>query len=141
MESITTEGADQQRAAVFYRAKQQLDGGRFVAMAVDVVRGAWIEATCLGRPLRLARGAFALSALTGAPIVPLVSRWSRRGPHVVAGEPLRPMHRAGHATDSRASEQALARATAAWLERYLLGAPAELSLGLLLGLLCPPDPG
>jgi hypothetical protein len=141
VESVTTEGDEQQRAAVFYRAKRQLDDGGFVAMAVDVVRGAWIETACLGRPLRLARGAFALSALTAAPIVPLVSRWSRRGAHVVAGEPLRPVHRAGTAIDSRASEQALAVAAAAWLEQYLLGAPAELSLGLLLGLLRPPDPG
>lgn len=141
VESITTEGAEQQRAAVFHRAMRQLDGGGFVAMAVDVVRGAWIEATCLRRPLRLARGAFALSVLSGAPIVPLVSRWSRRGTHVVAGEPLLPVHSAGHAIDSRASEQALAVAATAWLERYLLGAPAELSLGLLLGLLGSRDPG
>lgn len=141
VESITTEGAEQQRAAVFHRAMRQLDGGGFVAMAVDVVRGAWIEVACLRRPLRLARGAFALSALTGAPIVPLVSRWSRHGAHVVAGEPLRPVNDAGHTADPEVSEQALAGAAAAWLQKYLLGAPAELSLGLLLGLLCPPDPG
>jgi hypothetical protein len=141
VESITTEGDEQQRAAVFYRAKLQLDHGGFVAMAVDVVRGAWIEAACLGRPLRLARGAFALSALTGAPVVPLVSRWSRRGADVVAGEPLRPVHGAGHGVGPQATEKALAGAAAAWLEQYLLGAPAELSLGLLLGLLRPRDPG
>ena len=141
VESITTEGAEQQRAAVFHRAMGQLEDGGFVAMAVDVVRGAWIEAACLGRPLRLARGAFALSAMTGVPIVPLVSRWSRRGADVVAGEPLRPVHHPGRATDSGASELALACAAAAWLEHYLLASPAELSLGLLLGLLVPRDPG
>lgn len=141
VESITTEGAEQQRAAVFYRAKRQLDNSGFVAMAVDVVRGAWTEAACLGRPLRLARGAFALSALTGAPIVPLVSRWTRRGAHVVVGAPLRPAHDTGHTADPEVFEQALAGAAAAWLERSLLGAPAELSLGLLLGLLVPRDPG
>lgn len=141
VEMITTEGGEQQRAAVFHRAKLQLEGGGFVVMAVDVVRGACVEVTCLGRSLRLARGAFALSVLSGAPIVPLVSRWSRRGIHVVADEPLRPMQGAIHAAGPTGSEQALADAAAAWLEHYLLDAPSELSLSLLRGLLCPFDPG
>ena len=135
VEMLTTEGGEQQRAAVFHRAILQLERGGFVVMAVDVVPGAWVDVTCLGRPLRLARGPFALSRLSGAPIVPLVSRWSRRGVHVIAADPLQGAQCGGHAGDGTDSEQALADAAAVWLERYLLDAPSELGLGLLRSLL------
>lgn len=36
-------------------------------------------AACLGRMVRLARGPFALSRLTGVPLVPVVARWNDEG--------------------------------------------------------------
>lgn len=109
------------RAAAFYRALRHLQRGGFVAIALDIIPAAEIEVRCLGRPFTLARGAFALSRMTGAPIIPLAGRWTRDGVDVIAGEPL----------PRSESEQELADAAAAWLERYLLDAPAELTLGLL----------
>ncbi|HWW59819.1 MAG TPA: hypothetical protein VN181_00500, partial [Thermoanaerobaculia bacterium] len=124
-EIATTQGTEQQRAAAFHRALRHLQRGGFVAIALDIVPASQIDVRCFGRPFTLARGAFALSRITGAPVIPLAGRWTRDCVDVVAGDPLPRSH----------SEQELADAAAAWLERYLLDAPAELTLGLLRRLL------
>ncbi|MBK5260361.1 MAG: hypothetical protein JJE51_12260 [Thermoanaerobaculia bacterium] len=117
----STEGSAEQRAAAFYRAMTQLRGGGYVVMALDIVTGSFIETRCLGRRLPLARGAFALSRMTGVPILPLVVRWTSDGVQIVIG-------------DAPVTEET----TGPWLEQYLVDSPAELTLGLLRTLLAAP---
>jgi hypothetical protein len=132
LELATTEGDEQSRAALFHRALDYLNRGGFVALALDVVQGPALRVSCLGRPLALARGPFALARITGAPLVPLVARWRSGGVEVLLGEALPPPEW-GEGPES--SESALAASAARWLERYLLASPGELGLGLLRNLL------
>ncbi|MGZ4809427.1 MAG: hypothetical protein ACXV7D_08860 [Thermoanaerobaculia bacterium] len=110
----STEGGDQQRAAALHRALRHLRDGGLVVMALDVVADRGFEAACLGHPLRIAPGAFALARWTKAPIVPVVSRWVSSGIHVDADEPVSSPDEA-----------------AQWLERFLMASPSEITLGLL----------
>jgi lauroyl/myristoyl acyltransferase len=118
LQAQSTDGEEQERAAVLHRGLEHLRSGGIVALAPDVASGAAIGVPCLGQTLRLAPGAFALARWSGAPIVPTVARWTKRGIIVECGDPV--------STPAGA---------AAWLERYLLAAPSELSLGLLRFLL------
>jgi hypothetical protein len=103
---------DQQRALVFTQAVQQVRGGGLVVMAVDPeLSSSRIGVPFRGGTLHLARGAFALARITGAPIVPLVARWRGLWIEIVVGEPL-----------AGATEEELAVSAARWLERYLDGA-------------------
>jgi hypothetical protein len=114
----STEGNEQMRAAALHRALLHLRRGGLIVLALDVVPDRGIETRCLGRPLFVAPGAFALARWTDAPIVPLVARWTPEGVRVETGEPL------------SAPQDA-----ATWLERYLLESPSEITLGLLRTLL------
>lgn len=134
---VTTEGGEQGRAAAFLQAYASLQGGGFVAAALDVLPGApgtGLPVSLLGRRLELARGPFALARLTGAPILPLAARRCRGGMEIVAGEPVAAGERAGE-MGAAAREGELAGAVAAWFEIYLRGSPGELGLGLLRNLL------
>ncbi|HYI11435.1 MAG TPA: hypothetical protein VEK57_20430 [Thermoanaerobaculia bacterium] len=112
--------SEQQRSAAFLQALARLRRGGFVFMAVDPLQQSGLEVPFLGRTLRLARGAFALSRMTGVPIVPVVAGWNGDEVEVETGEAL-------HGDD----ERTLAAAAAQWLERYLTQAPGELSHQLL----------
>jgi hypothetical protein len=125
VETESTDGDGQRRAAAFRRALLHLKEGGFVVLALDVVQGASLGVSCLGRPLELARGPFALARLTGAPLRPLVARWERGRIGIVVGDELA----------APAGEGACAAASARWLERYLEGSPVEVGLGLLRALL------
>jgi hypothetical protein len=127
----STEGDGQRRAAVLQRALVHLDQGGFVVVALDAVPGPGLRVPCLGRAIELARGPFAMARLTGAPLAPLVARWRGGEVEVEAGEPLA----APAEPEPEAWEKALAAAAGHWLERYLLGSPAEVGLGLLRALL------
>jgi hypothetical protein len=104
------------RAAAFRRALAALRSGGFVFLTVDYAPGATVPATMLGRRVSLARGAFALTRMSGAPLVPLVAGWRGGGIKLHWGEPI-----------TAADEEALAAATAAWLERHLLAFPGDLA--------------
>jgi len=125
LEIATVEGTTEQRAATFHRALHVLRSGGYVVVAPDIAGD--IETRCLGRPLPLARGAFALARLTRVPIVPIVATWTRYGVSFAASEPL----------PTSDSEEALASSAAAWLEAFLLANPSQISLGLLRTLLNP----
>lgn len=125
VEIETTEGDDQRRAATFQRMLAHLEHGGFVVTALDVAPGASLRVPCLGRTLTLARGPFALARITGATIVPLVARWRGGEVEIETGRPLK-------ATETEAR---LAESAARWLERYLLGSPAEIGLALVRNLL------
>jgi lauroyl/myristoyl acyltransferase len=114
----STEGNEQTRAAALHRGLLHLRRGGLLVLALDAVPDRGIETRCLGRPLRLAPGAFALARWTEAPIIPLVARWTSNGVLVDTGESLRTPQDA-----------------ATWLERYLLASPSETTLGLLRTLL------
>ena len=131
----STEGSEQQRAAAFITARQYLKLGRFVVMALDAAPGATIVTECLGRPLALARGAFALAGMTRAPIVPITVRWTRQGAQADIDIPLAPAEPSDSGATAAVVELALARAASSWLERYLRESPDQLSLGLLRELL------
>jgi len=127
VELQSTKGSAQKRTASFIKAVDYLNRGGLVLMALDAAPAATIATECLNRPFLLARGAFALSRMTAAPIVPLAVRWARKGTEVVVGDPLQ--------GDADNYEQALAAAAARWLDRYLRESPSELGLGLLRELL------
>lgn len=136
LEVATTEGTEQNRAALFRRLLLHLNQGGFILAALDVAPGAAIPTTCFGRPLALARGPFALARLTGAPLLPLVARWRGGRIETVMGEPLVPdLPEEEGGADAR--ESALAASAVRWLESYLLDSPGELGLGLLRMLLRP----
>lgn len=135
VEHATSKGDAQRRANEFIRALHYLKRGGFVMMALDAAPGTTIATECLGRPLALARGAFALARMTGAPIIPLTVRWTPQGAHAVIDAPLLPAEAPVGALDIASLELALAQAAARWLERYLRDSPQELTLGLLRELL------
>lgn len=114
----STKGDDQARAAALHRGTRHLQDGGIVVMALDMPVSGAIATQCLGHMLPMAPGPFALARWTGAPITPLTARWTRRGIQVRTG------------TAAATPDDA-----AAWLERYLLESPAELTLGLLRSLL------
>jgi hypothetical protein len=118
LQTESTRGDEQQRAAALHRALQHLRLGGLVAIALDAVPDRGIETRCLGRSLRLAPGAFALARWAHAPVIPLVARWTPSGIRVETGDSL------------DAPQEA-----ATWLERYLLSSPSETTLGLLRTLL------
>ena len=122
--SCSTRGNDVARAAVFLRAVDSLKRGDIVCLAVDLTPGAPLQTTCLGRPLPLARGAFALARVTGARVVPVVARWTPNGMRLVVGDAL-----------EGSTEASLADAAARWLDDYLRESPEQVTLGLLRELL------
>jgi lauroyl/myristoyl acyltransferase len=120
-------GADEwDRARAFRRAITTLLAGGTVYLAMDGLGSdgydaATVEAPLLGGTARLARGAFALSRITGAPLVPVLARWRGSRAEIVSGDPI----------PASADESAMAAATARWLERYLLDSPGQISLRTL----------
>lgn len=116
-----TEGDEQHRARVFYRALDWLRGGGSVFLPLDPEEAVRIASPFRGRSLLLARGPFAMSRIMQVPIVPIVARWRGAKIEIVVGDPLLP------ASD----ESAIAAATTAWLERYLLESPLEISERIL----------
>ncbi len=92
-----------------------LKGGGFVVVGVDAnplsMLVPWFD-----RTIPLARGAFALSRIARAPIVPLVLRWEGCGGRVVLGDPIAPL----------ASDQAGAEALIGWMEAYVRANPTAL---------------
>lgn len=103
------------RAAAFRTAVETLRSGAFVFLAVDGSGSRPVEAPLFGRTVGLARGAFALSRITGAPIRPVAPRWRGYGVEIVAGEPVPP-----------ADDRAMAAVLTGWLEAFVREAPGEI---------------
>ena len=111
---------EQERAAKFYEAATWLRNGGVVLMALDPQYATRIHVPFFGGTLGLARGAFALARLTGAPIVPVVARWRGTRVDVVSGQPF-----------DGGDERGLAASAARWLEEHLRANPDEISLRIL----------
>lgn len=125
----TSEGEEQRVAAVM-QAIRTLRHGGFVLIVADGPGTARVEQTLLGRPISLPGGAFAMSRLSGAVLVPVVARWRGAAVEILAGDPIPP-----------AAEATMAGALVRWLERYLRDHPGDLSypLARMLGVLGPPN--
>jgi lauroyl/myristoyl acyltransferase len=124
------------RARVFNRALATLRSGGFAFMNVDAFHPeqfnvSTIDVPLFDRTLPLARGAFALARLADVPVAPIAARWRGIELEVEIGEPLHP---------GSGGEQALAQATASWIERYLRARPGEMSV-FMLERLRPPVQG
>ncbi|QQR74469.1 MAG: hypothetical protein IPJ17_02420 [Holophagales bacterium] len=113
-----TEGGAGERAAALKAAVAHLETGGSVVVAADGESGSGVDVRCLGRRLALARGAFAMSRLTGSPILPRVARWEGAQVVVERGAPVASAEEAGR-----------------WLEDFLRRRPEQLGLGLLRQLL------
>jgi lauroyl/myristoyl acyltransferase len=107
---------EEDRTASFLAAHRQLREGGFVFIAVDPEREGGTPVPFMGRTLRLARGAFALTRMTGVPIVPIVPRWDGTSIEFTVGPALYGPDEATVAADA-----------ARWLELYLREHPGELS--------------
>jgi hypothetical protein len=115
-----------ERARTFHRALAGLRAGAFVFVNLDAHHPdefdvSTIDVPVLGRTLPLARGAFALARLSGAPVVPLVARWHGTAIEVVMGD----------AIPAAESERDMALAAGAWIDGYLRDRPGEISVFLL----------
>jgi lauroyl/myristoyl acyltransferase len=109
-------GAEEwQRAAAFRRALETLRSGGFVFLAVDGHGSNLVEVPLFGRKVGLARGAFALSRMSGAPILPVMARWRGAAVEIVAGDAIYP-----------ADEHTTATALARWMESRVRETPGEI---------------
>jgi hypothetical protein len=126
------------RAAAIKRAVDALRAGELVVATLDGPGGTSTrEVTCLGRRIVFRRGPFALARLTGAPLVPVVCAWTRRG-HIevrVAAAIERP---ARQPLDAIEFEDEMAVRTAHWLEAYLRTEPQEVWPSTLRNYLAAP---
>lgn len=104
------------RAAAFYNAVRALRAGQFALVTLEPDQGAHIEVALFGRTMRFARGPFALARVTGAPLIPLVARWTGRRVEIIRGETIAAFP----------DESVSAAAAAAWLEQYLGEHPEEM---------------
>ncbi len=115
--------AVERRAGALREALDVLAGGGWVLGAADGEGGSAVTTRCLGRPLQLGRGVFALARASGAPLVPLTARW-RGGGVVVDAD-------AAAALPASPNEQQQADALAGWLSSLLLAHPDQVGLGLV----------
>lgn len=111
-------GTEQERAAAFYRAVDQLRNDGFVIAALDPGQAdRRIAAPFFGGTLHLAAGVFAMARIAKVPIVPIAARWIGDEIEIIVGDPL----------PASNDENAMAASAAQWLERYLRDSPGELS--------------
>jgi hypothetical protein len=125
--------------AVLKRALARLDAGGIVVVALDGGVGSRTGGVaCLGRLLRLGRGALTLVRMSGAPLIPVIARWQEkpRLPFVQAFEPLPTP--AWQVEGAAAAEERLAEVVAAWLEQYLRANPDQISMLMWMMLLEAP---
>jgi len=104
------------RAADFRQAIDTLRAGGSVFLLVDANElPATVEIELFGQRTGLARGAFALSRMTGAPVVPVAPRWRGSRVEILAGDPIGP-----------GEEGEMAAVAARWLEEFIRANPQEI---------------
>lgn len=119
------------RARVLKHAIDHVRAGGTILAVLDGPGGASTgRVRCLGRDIVLRRGPLVLARVTGAPVVPVVARWTERGSiEARVGEPT------AAGPDVEAS---LAGGAARWLEQHLLAHPHDLWPYTLANLLAAP---
>jgi lauroyl/myristoyl acyltransferase len=120
-EEFVGEGVGE-RARALATSIAHLRNGGSVILAADGPGRPRLRVPCLGRRLGLARGAFALSRLTGAPVVPVVGLARGDELEIVVDPPL--VAPAGATGEEL--ERALAAAASAWLEGLVRRHPGQL---------------
>jgi hypothetical protein len=115
MRSVGSAGDEWRRVQAFTEALQALQADRFVFIAVDGAADRRIEVPLLGRSVSIGAGAFALSRISGAPLLPAAARWRGGKAEVVIGVPI-----------PAAGEEKMAGALARWLEHRIREYPVEL---------------
>ncbi len=122
-----TDGSGEARAAAFARGLARLRDGGLVLMAADARGFSTTRAVpFFGRAVAPVRGPFALARMTGAPIVPIVARYTPDGKvGFVLGDPLQDQE------SGTEKETALAAAAMAWFESYIRRNPEQLWVGSL----------
>lgn len=106
------------------RAVERLRAGGVLALAPQGGGARAVEVRLLGRRARLRRGAAMLARTTGAPLLPIVSRWARGATAIdlVIGEPLpRPV-----TDDPVAFERRILQSAADWVEARMRRSPEEI---------------
>jgi hypothetical protein len=129
----------QLRARALKQAVETVRAGHPVLAAIDGPGGVSTDPVdCLGRRIVLRRGPIVLACVTGAPMLPIVARWTTDGTIVVrVGELLTPLR----GRNGPANERALAQAAAEWLDRHLRIYPEDIWPYTLRNLLGAPKTG
>lgn len=126
--------SDVSRTAGLWQLVQHLKSGGIVGMQANDPKGTTLDVPCAGRTLQFGRGPFVLARLTGAPIVPIMKRWtSSHQVAFVVGPPLRPVEETGHADVEY--DRRLAIAAARWIESRIRETPDALRPAAIAGLL------
>ena len=128
---VVARGEETLGARQLYEGVRILRKGGVVALALDAGPASFVEVGIFGRRTSLARGAFALSRLTGVPIVPLLLVWRGYEIHVALGEPIPPPESGATQEEAIDSERRAAERVAAWLEEYLRTSPQDVGLRVL----------
>ena len=110
---VYVDHTEEGRAAGFHRALETVRAGGYAFMLIDALG---IDVPVLGRTFSMSRGPFALSRLTGAPVVTLMARWSGGRVSISVGEAI-----------PAGEEEEMALAAARNLERYLRAHPGEIA--------------
>jgi hypothetical protein len=127
----------QARARVLREAVDVIRQGGVVLVVADGPAGvSTAPLPCLGRRIVLRRGGFALARLTGAPMAPVVARWTAAGRITTRLD--EPLDAGGSGADGDEREHALAAAAAAWLDGYVRARPEDLWPYTLRNLLAAP---
>jgi lauroyl/myristoyl acyltransferase len=124
-QTVLTGGGEADRTAALWRAVRHLKEGGLVVIAADGLSGErGRRVGFLGRGIRLARGPFVLARLSGAPILPVVTSWTRDTS--IRAELGPPLDIVPSPADGDAFEEAAAAATASWMEQRVLRSPEEM---------------
>jgi hypothetical protein len=114
--SIDASGGEWARTAGMLEAVRFLRDGGVVFLAVDASEStARFDIPLLGRQVSIALGAFAVSRLSGAPLVPIATRWRDRRIEIERGPTI-------PATDALE----MGTAFGGWLEEFVLAHPVDL---------------
>lgn len=126
--TVDASGGEWSRTAGMLEAVRCLRAGGSVFLAVDAGESnARVDIPLLGRKLSIASGGFALARLSGAPLVPVATRWRDRRIEIEPGPRI-----------SAASDQEMGAALAAWLEQFVLVHPVDLGRPFVDELLSAP---
>lgn len=111
-------GGAQAGARELHRGLSVLDRRGIVVVPVDPASGTFLDVEFFGRTLRMARGAFALARLSGAPLIPTLVVWRGQEIDLMLGEAIQPQ--AGDLPGGAIEhERVMATKLASWLEGHL----------------------
>jgi hypothetical protein len=120
LRSVASESGQWDRVHAFAAALQALRADQFVFLSVDGAADRRVEVPLLGRRISIGAGAFVLSRISGAPILPAAARWRDGRIEIATGAPI-----------LAAAEETMASALARWLEQHVHELPEELGPGFV----------